>query len=137
MSEWGHSKFNSFLGNRRGWYVSGGYRAGQFTPYATYAEASAASNSDPGLTLTALPSALAGFAAGLNAGLNALLQSIPEQRTLTAGARWDFMKNLDLKLQIDHTRIGADSFGTLINVQPGLRPGGTVNLFSATLNFVF
>jgi hypothetical protein len=138
MSEWAHTKFNSFLGDRRGWYVSGGYRAGQFTPYATYAEASANSNSDPGLTLSALPSALVGFAAGLNVGLNALLQqSIPEQKTLTAGARWDFMKNVDLKLQIDHTRAGAESFGTLVNVQPGLRPGSTVNLFSATLNFVY
>ena len=107
-------------GQHTGWYVSGGYRAAQFTPYVTYAEASASSNSDPGLPLTALPSALVGFAAGLNAGLNTLLQQwIPEQRTLSVGTRWDFMKNLDLKLQADHTRLGADSFGTLINVQPG------------------
>jgi hypothetical protein len=138
MSEWSHTNANSFLGNTTGWYVSGGYRAAEFTPYATYAEASATSNSDPGLTLTALPSNRVGFAAGLNSGLNALLeQSIPEQRTLSVGTRWDFMKNLDLKLQADHTRLGADSFGTLTNVQPGLHPGGTVNLFSATLNFVF
>jgi hypothetical protein len=138
MSEWGHTKANSFVGDKSGWYASGGYRAAQFTPYVTYAEASATSNSDPGLALTGLPSAQVGFAAALNAGLNTLLQkAIPEQRTLTAGARWDFMKNLDLKLQVDHTRLDADSFGTLTNVQPGLRPGGTVNLFSVALNFVF
>ena len=53
------------------------------------------------------------------------------------GLRWDFLRNLDLKVQADHTRLGADSFGTLINVQPGLRPGGTVNLFSAVVDFVF
>jgi hypothetical protein len=97
---------------------------------------SAASNSDPGITLAGLPPALAGFASGLNAGLNALLQGIPAQRTVSLGARWDFAKNLDLKAQFDHTRISAGSNGELINIQPGFRPGGTVNLFSATVDFV-
>ena len=137
-SEWGHTKANSFLGDKSAWYVAGGYRVAQFTPYVTYAEASATSNSDPGLSLTALPSAQARFAAGLNAGLNALLQrAIPEQRTITVGARWDFMKNLDLKLQVDHIHPDADSFGTLTNIQPGLQPGRNVTLFSAALNFVY
>jgi hypothetical protein len=138
ISEWGHARFNSFLGELTGWYVSGGYRAGQFTPYVTYAHVSAASHSDPGLTLTALPPALAGFASGLNAALNSILQaSIPDQSTVSLGARWDCAKNIDLKAQFDHTRISADSDGTLINIQPGFRPGSTVNLFSATVDFVF
>jgi hypothetical protein len=137
ISEWAHARLNSFLGEDTAWYASGGYRAGQFTPYLTYAHESAASNSDPGLTLTGLPPAAAGFAAGLNARLNAILQAIPTQRTVSLGARWDFAKNIDLKVQFDHTRLGADSDGTLINIQPGFQPGGTVNLFSATLNFVF
>ena len=137
ISEWAHARLNSFLGEDTAWYASGGYRAGQFTPYVTYAHESAASNSDPGLTLTGLPPGAAGFAAGLNAGLNAILQAIPTQRTVSLGARWDFAKNIDLKVQFDHTRLGADSDGTLINIQPGFQPGGTVNLFSATLDFVF
>jgi hypothetical protein len=89
------------------------------------------------LTVTGLPPVPAGIAAGLNAGLNTLLKSIPAQKTVSVGLRWDFMKNLDLKLQFDHTRLGADSYGTLINIQPGFRPGGTVNLTSATVDFVF
>jgi hypothetical protein len=93
--------------------------------------------SDPGLPLAGLPPPLAGFAGGLSAGLNAILQAIPDQRTVSLGARWDFAKHVDLKLQFDHTRIGADSTGTLINIQPGFRPSGTVNLFSATIDFVF
>jgi hypothetical protein len=137
ISEWGHTRFNSFLGENTAWYASGGYRAGEFTPYVTYGREGAASNSDPGLTLTGLPPALAGFAAGLNAGLNAVLESIPAQSTVSLGVRWDFMKNLDLKLQADHTRLGADSAGTLINLQPGFRLGSTVNLFSAAVNFVY
>ncbi len=137
ISEWAHTRLNSFLGEDTAWYVSGGYRLGQFTPYATYAEERAASNSDPGLTLTGLPSAAAGFAAGLNAGLNTILEGIPDQHTVSLGARWDCAKNFDLKMQFDHTRIGADSDGALINIQPGFRPGGTVNLFTATIDFVF
>ena len=137
ISEWGHTRFNSFLGEDTGWYGSGGFRAGHFTPYVTYAHESAASNSAPGLTLTALPPALAGFASGLNAALNSILQAIPDQSTVSLGVRWDCAKNVDLKAQFDHTRLGADSDGTLINIQPGFRPGGTVNLFSATVDFVF
>jgi hypothetical protein len=137
ISEWGHARFNSFLGENTAWYASGGYRVEKFTPYVTYAHTSAVSNSDPGLALAGLPPALAGFAAGLNAGLNAVLESIPTQTTASIGVRWDFMKNLDLKLQADHTRLGADSSGTLINLQPGFRLGSTINLFSAEVNFVF
>jgi len=137
IGEWGHNNAHSFLGEYTGWYLSGGLRIRQFAPYLVYAHESASSNSDPGLPLTGLPPAAAGFAAGLNAGLNALLESVPDQRTISLGLRWDFVTNLDLKVQADHTRLGADSFGTLINVQPSLRPGGTVNLFSATVDFVF
>jgi len=117
--------------------VSGGYRAWKFTPYVTYSEGSASSNSDRGLTLTGLSPPLRGLATGLNAGLNSLLESIPTQKTVSLGVRWDFLKNIDLKLQADHTRLGADSSGTLINLQPGFLPGGTVNLFSATIDLVF
>jgi hypothetical protein len=136
-SEWGHAYFDSFLGARTAWYVSGGYRAWKFTPYVTYSEGSASSNSDRGLTLTGLSPPLRGLATGLNAGLNSLLESIPTQKTVSLGVRWDFLKNIDLKLQADHTRLGADSSGTLINLQPGFLPGGTVNLFSATIDLVF
>jgi hypothetical protein len=137
IGELAHARLNSFLGETTAWYVSSGVRLGQFTPYVTYARATAASNSDPGLTTTGLPVALAGFAAGLNVALNSILQQIPDQSTVSLGARWDFAENLDLKVQIDHTRLGADSDGTLINLQPGFRPGGTVNVFSTAVNFVF
>jgi hypothetical protein len=138
MGEWGATDSHSVLGKRSAWYASGGYRLGKFTPYLTYAQAKADSNtSDPGLTLSALPPPLAGPAAGLNAGLNATLGLIPAQKTVSVGGRWDFAKNAALKLQFDHTRLGAGSPGTLINFQPGFQPGGRVNVFSATIDFVF
>jgi len=137
ISEWGHARSNSFLGDSTAWYASSGYRAGQFTPYVTYSHESSAGNPDAALTLAGLPPALVGFAAGLNAALNSILQSNPAQTTVSLGSRWDFAKNLDLKVQFDHMRIGSGSDGTLINIQPGFRPGSTVNLFSATVDFVF
>jgi hypothetical protein len=138
MGEWGTSNLHSALGENTAWYVSGGYRVAQLTPYLTYGALKANSNtSDPGLNIAALPPYLAAPARGLNAGLNAILGSIPIQHTISAGARWDFMKNVDLKLQCDHTRMGPGSPGTLIQLQPAFRTGGTVNLFSVAVDFVW
>jgi hypothetical protein len=138
MSELGHFSTDSLPGNVTGWYVSGGPRLGKFTPFATYAARKVDSNrSDPGLTVAALPPLLAGAATELNATLNQELESTAVQRTISVGVRWDFIKNLDCKLQVDHTRNGAGSAGELEDLQPGFKPGGTVNLISATLDFVF
>jgi hypothetical protein len=138
LGEWVHNDFHSILGASTAWYVSGGYRLSKFTPYLTYSDVTANSNtSDPGLTLAALPPTLIGPATGLNAALSANLAAIAMQRTISVGTRWDFMKNAAFKLQCDHTRIDAGSTGTLINIQPGFRPGGTVNLLSAVIDFVW
>jgi hypothetical protein len=138
IGEWGSVNTHSVRGKQTAWYASGGYRIGKFTPYVTYAQMKANSNtSDPGLTLSGLPPSLAGLAAGLNARLNAVLGVIPVQKTISVGGRWDFAKNTALKLQFDHTRVGAGSPGTLINTQPGFQPGGRYNLFSASIDFVF
>ena len=138
IAEWGTSDLGSLLGKRTGWYASGGPRIGKFTPYVTYTVASARSpTSDPGLTLSSLPPQLAQAAAALNAALNVNLASIPIQKGMAVGARWDFMKNVALKVQYDHNRLGAGSAGTLVNLQPDFQPGGTVSLFSATIDFVW
>jgi hypothetical protein len=137
LGEWGHDDFHSVLGANTAWYVSGGYRLAKLTPYLTYSEVTVNSNtSDPGLTLSALPPFLAGPAAGLNAALNTTLASPAVQKTISVGARWDFIKNVSLKLQYDHTRNGAGSHGTLINIQPGFVPGGNLDLFSVAIDFV-
>jgi hypothetical protein len=138
LGEWGVTDYYSVLGKNTAWYVSGGYRIAKFTPYMTYGAIQADdSTSVTALNVAALPPYLAGPAVGLSAALNSILASSAAQRTITVGLRWDFLKNLDLKLQADHTRLGANSPGTLINVQPGFQPGGTVNLFSAAIDFVF
>jgi hypothetical protein len=136
--EWGNADFHSAFGRSTAWYISGGYRLASLTPYLTYALVKADGNtSDPGLSASGLPPALAGAAAGLNAALNSILGAAEAQRTISLGTRWDFYKNVDLKLQIDHTRLAAGSPGSLMNLQPGFQPGGTVNLFSAAIDFVW
>ena len=47
------------------------------------------------------------------------------------------MRNIDLKLQYDRINLGAGSAGTLINVQPGFQRGGTVNLLTIAIDFVW
>jgi hypothetical protein len=137
VGEWATSEFHSVLGSSTAWYATGGYRWERFAPYLTYGDVKANSNtSDPGLTVSALPAFLAGPAMGLNASLNAVLASNPVQRTISAGVRWDFMKNVALKLQYDHTDLGPGSSGVLTNLQPDFQRAGSVNLFSATIDFV-
>jgi hypothetical protein len=137
MGEVGHLVTHSVFGTATGWFLSGGYRRGKVTPYLAYGEARADNLSDPGLNLSTLPPPLIGPAAGLNAALNSVLSLKPVQNTLSIGARWDFMRNAALKLQYDHTRIGAGSSGVLSNMQPGYQSGGTFNVLSATMDFVF
>jgi hypothetical protein len=135
--EWGATDLHSVFGKNTGWYVSGGYRLGKLTPYLNYGVAKSDNLADPGLTVSSLPPDLGGAAAGLNSALNSLLSTKRVQSTISAGARWDFTRNADLKLQVDRTRIGAGSTGELTNVQPGFAPGSRIDLLSVTFDFVF
>jgi hypothetical protein len=136
--EWGKRNLHSALGESAAWYLSGGYRVAKFTPYLTYSETKALTNtSDPGLNVAELPPYLAGPATGLNAALNSVLAANAVQNTIAVGTRWDVMRNVDLKLQFDHIDLRAGSDGLLVNIQPGFTPGSSLNLFSITVEFVW
>jgi hypothetical protein len=138
MGEWARIKTHSVLGENSGWFVSAGYHFGAVTPFATYARVKAnSSTSDAGLDAAAVPPYLQGSVMFLNSTLNATLRDLAVQRTVSVGGRWDFMKNVDAKMQFDHTNLGNDSAGTLRNLAPGFQPGSAVNIFSATVDFVF
>lgn len=138
MGELARSTNQSVLADSYGMYVTGGYRFGSVTPYLTLARADFSNDtSTPGLPLGGLPPPLAGLAQGLNAGLNDILGAAPAQKSVSLGTRWDFAPNFALKLQLDHMNLDEGSAGFLIDRQPGFRPGGTVSLFSASLDFVF
>jgi hypothetical protein len=138
MAELGRRESHSVLGEATGWYVSSGRRFGRVTPYAIYAQTRP--NSDtrtPGLDVAELPPSQATAAAALDTELNAMLANIASQRTSSLGACLDVARNIDLKLQLDHTNLGANSYGSLTNLQPGFRLGSSLTLISATLDFVF
>lgn len=138
LGEWARFESRTFIGDRSGWYLTGGYRIGDLTPYLTFARTRTHSaKSAPGLSITGLPPPLAAAAAGLNATLDAILGAAAAQKSLSVGARWDFAPGLALKVQFDHLDLDAGSPGVLINSQLGFRSGGSVSLFSAALDFVF
>lgn len=137
MGEWARSDSQSLLGKIRGGYITGGYRFGPVMPYITLARASVYSEtSTPGLAATGIPS-LDPTIAWLNDSLNQALASGSRQRRLALGARWDVVPNLALKAQYDHMDLDGGSAGTLGNVQPGFSLGGSANLVSIALDFVF
>lgn len=138
MGELARSTNQSVLADSHAMYVTGGYRFGSVTPYLTLARVGVDSDTAvSGLPLAGLPPPLAELAEGLNLGLNSVLRSAAAQKSVSLGTRWDFASNFALKLQFDHMNLDKGSAGFLINQQPGFRPGGTVSLFSASLDFVF
>ncbi|WP_273597306.1 hypothetical protein [Roseateles koreensis] len=59
------------------------------------------------------------------------------QRSYAAGLRWDPMRHLDLKIQVDHIQLSSNSYGTLQNVTPGTPRGSSLNVLSLMLDFFY
>lgn len=119
MGEWIQRKSTT---KKDAMYASAGYRMDKFTPYLGYSQASPSSF---------LPNAPASTAATIQTGRNA-------QSTVSFGARWDFMKKADLKLQYDRIRLSADSNGSLVNVPTTTKVyGASFNVISVVVDFVF
>jgi hypothetical protein len=138
QGEAGHTHTASFLGKTSTLYASAGLRHGPFTPYLGFSRVRADSpNFDPGLPVAGLPAYQAAAVQTINAGLNALLETVPDQTSISAGVRWDLQRNLALKAQFDRVTPHHGSRGTLINTQPGFVSGRALQVASATLDFVF
>ena len=138
MAEWVRSSTPSFIGTTRAWYLSGGFRHRNLTPYVTYSRKDSLGNPERerGLDLTGLPPALQGFGAGLNEGLGFFVSPL-DSATLAIGTRWDFADTYSFTLQLDHVNAGAGSPGTVANAQPGRALGGSYNVFTAAFSFVY
>jgi len=138
MGEVARVNARSFLGDKTAGYVSGGYRFGALTPYATFSKV--VSNGDThidGLSTAGLPAPMAAAAMALNGGLNGLLSQIAVQESTSAGLRWDFASSAAFKLQYDSVRPHGGTSGTLDNVQPGFRSGHRFGVTSVAVDFVF
>lgn len=138
MAEVGKVDTKSALGASTAGYLTAGRRFGAITPYFTYARTSRDdAPTTPGLDPSSLPPNLAPVAAQLNAQLNGILATMPEQATLSAGVRWDFRSNMAFKFQYDHIDVDDGSNGMFTNLQPGHRQGGSADIISISLDFVF
>lgn len=114
-------------------YATVGYRFGDWTPFLMVANR----KTDSSLTATST-NPIPAIAAALSAGASALLASGNKaQGSYTAGLRWDFMKNFDLKLQYDAVKNASNSQGTLAAPQPAFVKGQSYNLMTINLDFVF
>jgi hypothetical protein len=138
MGEWARFDTRSIVGRKTSWYLSGGVRLGKVTPYVTYARVrSNGPTSDPGVPTTFLPPEIQPLVGLANAVLNERLALVPQQDTLSIGLRWDALKNLALKVQVDDVRLRHGSPGTFGHVQPGFIESGKARLFSVAADFVF
>jgi hypothetical protein len=120
---------NMFLHFTSG-YATIGVRMGNWTPYATAGwkhTTSPVTNPNPYIN---------SIVSGLDRG----------QKSVSAGLRWDFYKNLALKAQYDHVTNATGSWGALTNSQdqsvatatpPYFQPGKSYNLSTLALDFVF
>jgi len=111
-------------------YLSVGYRIGQWTPYLVYSRI----KSEHPQRTTGLPD-ISPFDA-INAGVSqALLAGQADQETFSLGARYDFARNVDFKLQLDwiHSRDNP----SLLWIDPESDWDGRSAVLSATLDFIF
>jgi len=138
MAEAGRTRTRSLLGTTRNAYLSGGWRWGAFTPYATWSRVRAiGSAAENGLAADGLPPPLAAQVAAVNGGLNKLLATATQQNSISAGVRWDLVANTALKLQFDRVKPTAGSRGTLINPTPAFRSDRPFNVASLALDVVY
>jgi hypothetical protein len=104
---------NSYFGDLFAWYLSAGMRFGHFAPYASYSMLHQQSVGTSTLT------------------------SLGNQRTVAAGVRWDFARNLDFKLQLEQVTLDSlDDPAAFANLQPGARVGDKAHVISLTLDFL-
>ena len=102
-------------------YLTGGLRLGNWTPYASI-----------GWKKTDSPTSNA------NPVANAILAvSDHAQTSAGLGLRWDFASSASWKLQYDHVKNATGSWGALTNDHPPFKPGGSYNLTTIALDFVF
>lgn len=137
MAEAVHTKSPGVLQENDSGYVSGGIRVKKFTPYVTLSILDKKHVDEDGIPLAGLPAPLAGFGGLINSIMVPIAQNPTSQQTLSLGARWDLMTNIALKAQYDHIDLDKGSHGLLGNIQPGFVPGGSLNVISLTVDFVF
>lgn len=136
QAEYGFRKAEAVVPDTSGYMVLGAYRIQRFTPYLGYSAYATDSNNQ---AVIAIPAGAPAQFAALATGYNTLLESFATDRSVfTVGARWDFYRNVALKLQAEFVKHDYPE-RALAGSWPrtGLPYDGKTNLYTATLDFVF
>jgi hypothetical protein len=103
-----------YFGDLLSWYLSAGARLGRFAPYVIYSRMDAQGVGNSGL------------------------EALGDEHTVGVGVRWDFFKNVDLKLQLERVTLDSlDDTAAFANIQPAARVGDSAGVLSLALDFVF
>jgi len=117
------------LAETNSWYATLGYRFGNVMPHVTVSRTRVTS------TLTQDVLSASGPFADLAANIDTTLGTTNvSQRVVAVGARWQVLRNVDLKVQWDHVQLPDGAVGNF-NASPGF--ARSVNVYSAALDFVF
>lgn len=114
-------------------YMSLGRRFGQFTPYVLLS----ASRPTERTTAPVNDWSTIGQAAVQATAYRVVNSTRVDQRTLALGTRWDFANRAAVKLQWDRVQIKPDGYALWFRSPDSNGRDSTVNLLSASLDFVF
>ncbi|WP_374403942.1 hypothetical protein [Niveibacterium sp.] len=133
LGEVGIRKASAAIPDTMGYQLLGAYRWRTLTPFVSVSGYKTDSNNQ-----AVLPTSLGALAAGVNG----LYESFATDRTtFSVGTRWDFYRNVALKLQadfVDHKYPERQMSGAWPRTTTGPTAyDGKVNLYTATLDFVF
>lgn len=131
QGEYVQRKSETWVANSKGWYLTGGYRFGNYMPYATLS----AIDYTNGTKIGTIP-VINATAAFLNASLDGLRQRTTiAQDNIAIGVRADIMKNIALKAQFEQIKV-KDEVGVR-GTALGSKPNDKFNVYSIAVDFVF
>lgn len=122
------------------WSLMAGYRVGEFTPYVRLSEAKTQSRiMATGVAAQLTPIIGPQRAAMMQGGLQKVADAtLKDQRTISAGVRWDFRKNMALKAQYDYIKpLSPSNVGFLMSPSPEYKPRDGGHAVSLAVDFIF
>jgi hypothetical protein len=125
-----------------GWYLTGGYRIGNLTPFVGVSRLTLKrAESNPLAAWIGEPDQTGAIAGTLE---NVLTSLRTEQRTTTLGLRWDIAPDMALKGQVESILKPANSYGSFFRSRADTpedrafyQEERRINVFSLSLDFVF
>jgi hypothetical protein len=127
LAEYTVRKTDSYVADTTGWYVTGGYRVGKFTPYLTFSKLTQDSPTSSSVVPPLEP------LKPLRLGVASLLRSTGQQST-GVGLRWDAGSSFSVKGQVENVTVDTGGTGLFSNVKSGF---ADTMIYSVSVDFVF